>query len=141
MSAPTPPVPRWIDIGLIPFLNIILAFFVSGLVILAVGENPFDAVGFIILGAFGYDEGIGYTLFYTTNFIFTGLAVALAFRASLFNIGGEGQAYLGGLGLALVVLSLDLTMPFWIVIPPLPRPQLARGFDPPKHDKFAPHRD
>ena len=43
-------------------------------------------------------EGIGYTLYYATNFIFTGLAVAVAFHAGLFNIGGEGQAYIGGLG-------------------------------------------
>ena len=47
-------------------------------------------------------KGIGYTLYYATNFIFTGLAVAVAFHAGLFNIGGEGQAYIGGLGAALV---------------------------------------
>jgi ABC-type uncharacterized transport system permease subunit len=41
---------------------------------------------------------IGYTLYYATNFIFTGLAVAVAFHAGLFNIGGEGQAYVAGLG-------------------------------------------
>ena len=52
----------------------------------------------LIEGAFGYGEGIGYTLYYATNFIFTGLAVAVAFHAGLFNIGGEGQAYIGGLG-------------------------------------------
>ena len=57
----------------------------------------------LVDGAFGSAEGIGYTLYYATNFIFTGLAVAVAFHAGLFNIGGEGQAYIGGLGAALVV--------------------------------------
>ena len=48
----------------------------------------------------------GYTLYYATNLIFTGLAVAIAYHAGLFNIGGEGQAYLGGLGLGLVGIYL-----------------------------------
>ena len=56
----------------------------------------------LVYGAFGYGEAVGYTLYYATNLIFTGLAVAIAFHAGLFNIGGEGQAYLGGLGLGLV---------------------------------------
>ena len=47
----------------------------------------------MVNGAFVYDGSLGYTLYYTTNFIFTGLAVAVAFHAMLFNIGGEGQAY------------------------------------------------
>ena len=42
-------------------------------------------------GVFGYSEGIGYTLYYTTNFIFAGLAFCVAFKASMINIGAEGQ--------------------------------------------------
>ena len=56
------------------------------------------ALQLLVVGAFGSPEAIGYTLYYATNFIFTGLAVAVAFHAGLFNIGGEGQAYIGGLG-------------------------------------------
>ena len=70
------------------------------------GENPLEAVRLLLFGAFGYEEAIGYTLFYATSFIFTGLAVAVAFHCGLFNIGGEGQAYLGGLGVTLVGLYL-----------------------------------
>ena len=99
-------VPAWVNIALIPVLNILLAFLVSGLVILAIGENPIEAAGYLIYGAFGYDEGIGYTLYYATNLIFTGLAVSVAFKGGLFNIGGEGQAYIGGLGVGLICLSL-----------------------------------
>ncbi|WP_111637487.1 ABC transporter permease [Marinomonas shanghaiensis] len=110
-------VPTWVNIALIPILNILLAFLVSGLVILAIGENPIEAAGYLIYGALGYNEGIGYTLYYATNLIFTGLAVSVAFKGGLFNIGGEGQAYIGGLGVGLICLSLDHTMPFYVIAP------------------------
>lgn len=108
--------PRWVSIGLIPVINVVLAFFVSGLVVLAIGENPFEAVRWLVYGAFGYDEAIGFTLYYTTNFIFTGLAVSVAFHCGLFNIGGEGQAYIGGLGVGLVCLYFDF-LPFILILP------------------------
>lgn len=117
MSAPPAELPRWIDIGLIPVINLCLALLVSGLIILAIGENPFTAMGIMIRGALGYGEGIGYTLYYTTNFIFTGLAVAIAFHAGLFNIGGEGQAYIGGLGVGLAMLAFDSYLPFFLLLP------------------------
>lgn len=117
MSTSHGPLPRWIDIGLIPVINVTLAFAVSGLIILAIGEDPVEAVKIMINGALGYDEGIGYTLYYTTNFIFTGLAVAVAFHANLFNIGGEGQAYIGGLGVGLAMLALDGSLPGPLLIP------------------------
>jgi len=109
--------PAWLEIGVIPLLNIVMALFFAGLIMLAIGVNPIEAVGIMINGAFGYDEAVGYTLYYTTNFIFTGLAVAVAFHASLFNIGGEGQAYIGGLGVGLVFLTLDSYLPTILLIP------------------------
>ena len=74
--------PRWVDLGLIPALNLIVAFLVAGLVVMLIGENPVEAVEHILYGAFGFGEGIAFTLFYATNFIFTGLCVAVAFHAS-----------------------------------------------------------
>jgi len=109
--------PAWIEVIVLPVLNILLALFFAGLIIFAIGENPIDAVGIMLNGAFGYDEGVGYTLYYTTNFIFTGLAVAIAFHARLFNIGGEGQAYIAGLGAALAFLLLDRFLPAILLIP------------------------
>jgi len=109
--------PRWVDYGLIPIFNLAVAFLVSGLVVLFVGENPIDAAILLVRGSFGYGEGIGFTLFHATNFIFTGLAVAVAFHCGLFNIGGEGQAYIGGLGVVVVVLALDRYMPWWVTFP------------------------
>jgi len=101
----------WIEIGLVPLVNIVIAFFIAGLVVLAIGVDPLAAAHILIHGAIGNSEAIGYTLYYATNFIFTGLAVALAFHAGLFNIGGEGQAYIGGLGVGLVLLAFDRTLP------------------------------
>jgi simple sugar transport system permease protein len=117
-TARLPPrsIPRWADIGLIPVLNITLALGVSGLFIALLGENPLDALTVMVKGAFVYPGSLGYTLYYTTNFIFTGLAVSIAFHAMLFNIGGEGQAAIGGLGVALVVLALDSFLPGGLVI-------------------------
>src|SRR5215213_10009557 len=98
--------PAWADYGLLPLLNLSLAFLVSGVVVVILGESPVQAVKTLVYGAFGYGEAVGYTLYYATNLIFTGLAVAIAYHAGLFNIGGEGQAYLGGLGLGLVGIYL-----------------------------------
>ena len=105
--------PAWIDILLIPMINLIIALFISALVVLYIGENPIDAMSLMIKGAIGNSYGWGYTLYYATNFIFTGLAVSIAFHARIFNIGGEGQAMLGGLGVALVCLMVP--WPHWII--------------------------
>ncbi len=108
--------PRWADVFLVPVINVVLAFLVSGLVVLAIGENPLDAIYYMVKGALGSTRGIGYTLYYATNYIFTGLAVAVAFHARLFNIGGEGQAAIGGVGAALVMLALP--WPHWALALP-----------------------
>jgi simple sugar transport system permease protein len=116
-SAPYVPLPRWVDVGVLPAVNLCMALIASGLIVLVVGENPLEAVRWLLIGAFGYEEALGYTLYYTTNFIFTGLAVAVAFHAGLFNIGGEGQAYVGGLGVGLAFLALDSILPGWLLLP------------------------
>ncbi|MDX2482365.1 MAG: ABC transporter permease [Pseudodonghicola sp.] len=103
--------PKWADVVLIPLISLILAAALSALVILGIGEDPVAAVKMMVSGALGSTYGWGYTLYYATNFMFTGLAVAIAFHARLFNIGGEGQAMLGGLGVALMCLYVP--WPHW----------------------------
>jgi len=103
--------PKWVDALLVPLISVLIAFLLSGLVIIAIGEDPIEAVKLMVTGALGSTYGWGFTLYYATNFIFTGLAVAIAFHARLFNIGGEGQATLGGLGVALVCLFIP--WPHW----------------------------
>ncbi len=110
-------IPGWVNFALIPVLNVLLAFLVSALVFVYIDISPWSALKVMWQGAFGYDEGWGYTLYYATGFIFTGLAVAVAFHAQLFNIGGEGQAYVAGLGVALISLSLGNVLPAILVIP------------------------
>jgi simple sugar transport system permease protein len=104
------------EILVLPAANLLAALVVSGVVVRIVGENPFTALRLMLGGAFGSAEGMGYTLYYATNFIFTGLAVAVAYQSGLFNIGAEGQAYVGGLGAGLVCLAAG-TAPFWVVLP------------------------
>jgi ABC-type uncharacterized transport system permease subunit len=101
----------------LPLVNLLAALLISAIVIYIIGANPWDAVKVLARGAFGSADVWGYTLYYTTNFIFAGMAVALAFHAGLFNIGVEGQAYMAGLGVALVCLAFPtLTAPWiWLV--------------------------
>ena len=115
MSAPGT-LPRWAELGLLPVINLVVALLISGVVIKLLGESPVAAFKLMAAGSVGTQEGIGYTLYYATNFIFTGLAVAVAYHAGLFNIGAEGQAYIGGLGTGLVCLWLG-AWPFWAVLP------------------------
>ncbi|MEH6523151.1 ABC transporter permease [Sulfitobacter sp.] len=103
--------PKWAEVILVPLISLLLAAILSALVILAIGEDPVAAVKLMITGALGSSYGWGYTLYYATNFMFTGLAVAIAFHARLFNIGGEGQAALGGLGVAMACLYIP--WPHW----------------------------
>jgi len=102
--------------ALLPAVNLAVALALSALVVLLVGESPLRALRLLVAGAFGSGEAIGYTLYYATSFIFTGLAVAVAFHAGLFNIGAEGQAYLGGLGVTLLCLGAG-RWPAALVIP------------------------
>jgi general nucleoside transport system permease protein len=108
--------PLWAEWILLPLINLGAALLVSGLVIRLIGESPWAAFKLMAVGAFGAQDSIGYTLFYATDFVFTGLAVAVAFHAGLFNIGGEGQAYIGGLGVGLVGLAFGSGSP-WVVVP------------------------
>jgi ABC-type uncharacterized transport system permease subunit len=117
MKVPRRPLPGWVEVGLLPLVNIALAFVIVGVIVRIIGVDSLHALRLLVVGALGSSESIGYTLYYATNFIFTGLAVAVAFHAGLFNIGGEGQAYIGGLGCGLVVLALDRYLPAPLMIP------------------------
>jgi ABC-type uncharacterized transport system permease subunit len=108
--------PAIAEYALLPLLNLAAALVISSVVILAVGEDPLAALVILLKGALGDSEGIGFTLYYATTFVFTGLAVAIPFHAGLFNIGGEGQAMFGGIGVTLICLGLA-SAPFWLVLP------------------------
>ena len=119
--------PRWMDIGLLPLVNLGLALLVCALVVAVVGLDPLQVITLLVKGAFGSRAGIGYTLYYATTFVFTGLAVAVAFHGGLFNIGGEGQALMGGLGCALVALALGAYLPAALLLPLMVLGAMAAG--------------
>jgi len=78
---------------LFPLLAVLAAFIACGVVVFLIGDSPFQTYKLLIGSAFSWPDGIGYTLFNATPLIFTGLAVAVAFRCGLLNIGAEGQLY------------------------------------------------
>ena len=116
MSAPQA-LPRWADWVLLPIVCLAVALAVAAGVVALVGQSPVEVITVLIKGAFGTARGISYTFYYATTFIFTGLAVAVAFHGGLFNIGGEGQAVMGGLGTGLVAMWLSASLPAWAMLP------------------------
>jgi general nucleoside transport system permease protein len=117
MSSSAQDLPRWVDVGVVPLVNLFIALVASGIVVALVGQSPVEVINALIKGALGTQRGLSYTLYYATTFVFTGLAVSVAFHAGLFNIGGEGQAMLGGIGASLVALWLAPSLPSWFVLP------------------------
>ena len=85
-------------------LALLAAFGIGALIILANGDSPVQAYGALLRGAFGSPRGIASTLSSATPLIFTGLSVAVAFKAGMANIGAEGQLYMGGMAAAVVAL-------------------------------------
>ncbi len=116
MSQPVE-LPRWADVALLPAINLAVALLVAGLVVALVGFQPLQVLALLLKGAFGSKAGLSYTAYYATTFVFTGLAVAVAFHGGLFNIGGEGQAMMGGLGAGLAALAWSAQWPAWLMLP------------------------
>jgi general nucleoside transport system permease protein len=120
--------PRWVDLVVLPLFNLALAFAASALLLWSIGHEPAKALGLLVKGAFGSASGVSYTLYYATTFVFTGLAVAVAYHAGLFNIGGEGQAVMGGLGSGLAALALSSSgAPAWLTLPLMVLGAMALG--------------
>ncbi len=116
MSVPST-LPRWADLVLLPVVCLAVALLAAAAVVAMVGQSPVEVMTALVQGAFGSARGLSYTLYYATTFIFTGLAVAVAFHGGLFNIGGEGQAVMGGLGTGLAALYLSASLPAWAMLP------------------------
>lgn len=115
-----------------PVLAVLAAFLVGGAIVLAIGDDPLAAYYQMFGNSFGSWRDIGYTLFIATPLIFTGLAVAVAFRCGLLNIGAEGQLYVAAFVTAWVGIKFGGTivtiagkeqnwswadLPSWLLIP------------------------
>ena len=99
-----------LDAMLIPSLAIFTAVVLGGIIIALVKGNPFLAYYGLIQGSFGSAKALSETAVWATPYIFAGLAVALAFKGGLFNIGAEGQLAVGAVFAALIGYAL----PEWL---------------------------
>src|SRR6184192_2476531 len=109
---------------LFPLIAVIAAFIIGGIVVLLIGDSPFQVYKLLLGSAFSWPDGIGYTLFYATPLIFTGLAVAVAFRCGLLNIGAEGQLYTAAFAAAWIGITFGgveghsvANLSAWLLVP------------------------
>ena len=102
---------------LAPIIAILSALAIAGGLIALAGANPLEAYRQIVLGAFGTRLGFTEMLTRATPLMLTGLAAAVAFRARLWNIGAEGQFYIGAIAVAAVAATLFAGWPPYLLIP------------------------
>lgn len=98
-------VPRWLNYA-VPLASVVLAMIMAGIVLAATGHNPLSTYNHIIQASITQPGAFSQTLVSMTPLMFTGLAAALAFRMRLWNIGGEGQLYIGAIGASAAGLFL-----------------------------------
>jgi len=109
---------------LFPLIAVLAAFVVGAIIVLLIHDDPIETYKLLIGSALSWPDGIGYTLFYATPLIFTGLAVAVAFRCGLLNIGAEGQLYVAAFAAAWVGITFGgvegksiANLSAWLLVP------------------------
>ena len=112
--------PLWMTLSA-PIIAVAIVLLLSGGLIMWAGAPLLESYVALFVGAFGSKFAIAETLVRATPLILTGLAAAVAFRAKLWNIGGEGQLYAGALavtyfGTGLIELPPTLMIPFLFVV-------------------------
>jgi len=122
VSAPSP-----VAAVLIPLVSILLALVFAGLLILIVGENPIAVYRAMLDGALGDANGRAETLVKATPLLLAGLGVAVAFRMQLWNIGAEGQLYLGAIAAVGTALFIVPEAPSLVLIPAMVAAALLGG--------------
>lgn len=107
---------RRLFMNCVPSLVALIGFFLlCGVVLQFRGQDPLEFYTIIVVSGFASLDDFGYVLFNATPLIFTGLAVAVAYRAGLFNIGCEGQLSIGGFAAAW--LGIHLNLPLFLLVP------------------------
>ncbi|TWG53720.1 MULTISPECIES: ABC transporter permease [unclassified Aminobacter] len=120
------PAPTLVETFAYPLGAVVVTFVIASLLVLAAGASPFSVFALVAKGAAGSRFAIMETLTRATPLIFTGLAVAVAFRAKLWNIGAEAQLYAGAL-ITVVLATGALPLPAPILIPILMIAAMAAG--------------
>ena len=90
---------------------LVASLLLGGAIVLAAGHNPVTVVLFLIYGAIGTPGQVAFTLRKATMLVLAGVAVAIAFRANVFNIGVQGQLVVGGFATAMTILWLAPYLP------------------------------
>src|SRR6266550_3692050 len=101
---------------LFPLVAVLAAFLIGGIFVLLIGDDPIETYRLLIGSALSWPDGIGYTFFYATPLIFTGLAVAVGFRCGLLNIGAEGQLTIAAFAAAWAGITFA-NQSAWLLIP------------------------
>jgi ABC-type uncharacterized transport system permease subunit len=97
------------------------------LIVWACGESPREIAGAVARGTWGMPYGIGQVLYKATTLLLTGVAVDVALRAGLFNVGVEGQLAVAGLAMATAAARLPPATPGWVALPAAVAVALAAG--------------
>jgi ABC-type uncharacterized transport system permease subunit len=109
-------------------IAILFSFLLVGIIMLIMGYDPLKAYSSLFEGAFGSSYAISLTLSKSVPLVFVGLAVGFALQGGLFNIGGEGQIYIGGFTAAIAGLSIPGFIPAWVALPLAILSGIAGGF-------------
>ena len=91
-------------------LPLVVALLLSGVVLLLIGENPFDIFALMAIESFGNARRIAATLSAATPLLFTAVATAICFRSGVFNVGVDGAFLVGGLAAIFVGFSLPASL-------------------------------
>jgi len=101
---------------LAPFISIILALLTGAVFLAFTGKDPLHVYSVMFTGAFGSTYGLTETMVKAIPLMLAGLGLAVAFRMQLWNIGGEGQIYMGAFAATWVALNFP-DQPAWVVLP------------------------
>jgi len=107
--------PRWLKVA-VPLASLVIAAIIAGILLTATGHNALSTYHQIYSASVTADGGLSATFVYATPMLFTGLCAAFAFKMRTWNIGGEGQLYMGAVGASGIGLALgDWPRPLVIV--------------------------
>ena len=105
-----------IFIALLPLISVVAALLIGAVILILLDVNPLEAYKAMFVGAFGSKNGLADTLVKATPLLLVALGIVIAFRASVINIGAEGQLIMGALLTTFLGVQLGEAMPGWIVI-------------------------
>lgn len=101
---------------IVPIVGVVLALLFCSLLLLAINHNPIDIYGMMFSGAFGSFYGLSETVVKAIPLILASLGVSMAFRMLLWNIGAEGQIYMGAFAASIVPMFFP-NLPGYIMLP------------------------